>query len=73
LTKTGNWSWEPWHYGYARAAGSRSVGYGPGDGRSGVPSFGPERWVPAISRAAQGWNVGAALVRSALRRCSVRT
>ena len=26
------YSWEPWHYGYTRNAGSRSVGYGPGEG-----------------------------------------
>lgn len=55
-----------WHYGFARAAGSRSVGYGPGDGRSGLPSFVPERWAPAISRAAQRWNVGAALLAAQL-------
>jgi soluble lytic murein transglycosylase-like protein len=60
------YSWEPWHYGYTRAAGSRSVGYGPGDGRSGLPSFVPERWAPAISRAAQRWNVGAALLAAQL-------
>jgi soluble lytic murein transglycosylase-like protein len=60
------YSWEPWHYGYTRAAGSRSVGYGPGDGRSGIPSFVPERWAPAISRAAQHWNVGAALLAAQL-------
>ena len=34
-------------------AGSRSVGFGPGDGRSGLPAFVPSRWAPAISRAAQ--------------------
>jgi soluble lytic murein transglycosylase-like protein len=60
------YEWEPWHFGYARAAGSRSVGYGPGDGRSGIPSFVPERWAPAISRAAQRWNVGAALLAAQL-------
>lgn len=60
------YSWEPWHFGYTRAVGSRSVGYGPGDGRSGVPSFVPERWAPAISRAAQHWNVGAALLAAQL-------
>jgi len=60
------YSWEPWHYGFTRAAGTRSVGYGPGDGRSGLPSFVPERWAPAISRAAQHWNVGAALLAAQL-------
>lgn len=60
------YAWEPWHYGYTRAAGSRSVGYGPGDGRSGVPDFVPARWAPTISRAAQRWNVGAALLAAQL-------
>ena len=60
------YSWEPWHYGYTRAAGTRSVGYGPADGRSGMPSFVPERFAPAISRAAQRWNVGAALLAAQL-------
>ncbi len=60
------YSWEPWHFGLTRAAGTRSVGFGPGDGRSGLPSFVPERWAPAISRAAQHWNVGAALLAAQL-------
>jgi soluble lytic murein transglycosylase-like protein len=60
------YSWEPWHFGFTRAAGSRSVGYGPGDGRSGLPTFVPARWAPAISRAAQHWNVGAALLAAQL-------
>jgi soluble lytic murein transglycosylase-like protein len=60
------YSWEPWHYGYTRAAGTRSLGYGPGDGHSGLPSFVPARWAPAISRAAQRWNVGAALLAAQL-------
>jgi hypothetical protein len=58
--------WEAWHFGFVRAAGTRSVGYGPGDGRSGLPRFVPERWVPALSRAAQRWNVGAALLAAQL-------
>src|SRR4051794_29070512 len=60
------YSWEPWHYGYVRAAGSRSVGFGPGDGRRALPAFVPERWAPAIGRAAQHWNVGAALLAAQL-------
>jgi hypothetical protein len=60
------YSWEAWHYGFTRSAGSRSIGFGPGDGRSGLPSFVPERWAPAISRAAQHWNVGAALLAAQL-------
>jgi hypothetical protein len=60
------YQWEAWHFGFVRAVGTRSVGFGPGDGRSGVPSFVPERWAPAISRAAQRWNVGAALLAAQL-------
>jgi hypothetical protein len=56
------YSWEPWHFGYTRSAGSRSVGFGPGDGRHALPSFVPERWAPVLGRAAQRWNVGAALL-----------
>jgi hypothetical protein len=58
--------WEPWHYGYARNAGSRSVGFGPGDGKSAIPDFVPERFAGAISRAAQRWNVSAALISAQL-------
>src|SRR4051794_23883953 len=60
------YAWEPWHYGYVRAAGSRSVGFGPGDGRRALPAFVPERWAPAIGRAAQRWNVGPALLAAQL-------
>jgi hypothetical protein len=60
------YSWEPWHYGFVRAAGTRSVGYGPGDGRKALPSFVPARFAAAISRAAQRWNVGAALLAAQL-------
>ncbi|MDQ5809056.1 MAG: transglycosylase SLT domain-containing protein, partial [Actinomycetota bacterium] len=60
------YSWEPWHYGYTRSAGTRSVGFGPPDGQRGLPSFVPPRFAPAISRAAQRWNVGAALLAAQL-------
>jgi hypothetical protein len=60
------YNWEPWHFGYVRSAGTRSVGFGPGDGRSGLPSFVPARWATAIGRAAQRWNVGAALLAAQL-------
>src|SRR3712207_8488233 len=49
-----------------RSAGSRSVGYGPPDGQRGMPSFVPARFAAAISRAAQRWNVGAALLAAQL-------
>jgi len=58
------YEWEPWHYGYTRNAGSRSVGFGGrgGDGRGAIPSFVPPRYAAVISRASQRWNVGAALL-----------
>jgi soluble lytic murein transglycosylase-like protein len=58
------YAWEPWHFGYARNTGSASVGYGGGssDGGSAVPSYVPVRFHDAIVRAAQRWNVGAALL-----------
>ena len=41
----------------------RPSGAGPaGDGRSSIPSFVPERFREPIARAAQRWNVGAALL-----------
>jgi Transglycosylase SLT domain len=68
-TETGRYAWEPWHFGYTRNTGSASVGFGRpsgagpgGDGRSSIPSFVPERFREAIARAAQRWNVGAALL-----------
>lgn len=61
------YSWEPWHFGYIRNPGSASVGFGAaGDGRSALPSFVPARFAPAISSAAQRWNVGAALLAAQL-------
>jgi soluble lytic murein transglycosylase-like protein len=63
------YSWEPWHFGYTRNTGSASVGFGRpsgagpgGDGASSLPSFVPARFRDAIARAAQRWNVGAALL-----------
>jgi soluble lytic murein transglycosylase-like protein len=60
------YSWEPWHFGYTRNAGTASVGYGTrgGEGRAtrAAQSFVPPRYAPLIARAAQRWNVGAALL-----------
>jgi len=61
--------WEPWHFGWTLNAGSASVGFarrGGGDGGSALPSFVPARFAPAIARAAQRWNVGAALLAAQL-------
>jgi len=60
------YSWEPWHFGYVRNPGTRSVGYGPPDGRRALPSFVPARYAPAIARAAQRHNVSAALLAAQL-------
>ena len=60
------YAWEPWHYGYTRNAGSRSVGYGPREGEPAIPSFVPEQFAPAIARAAQRWNISAALISAQL-------
>jgi soluble lytic murein transglycosylase-like protein len=66
---TRRYAWEPWHFGYTRNTGSASVGFGRpsgagpvGDGRSSIPSFVPGRFRDSIGRAAQRWNVGAALL-----------
>jgi Transglycosylase SLT domain/D-alanyl-D-alanine carboxypeptidase len=65
------YSWEPWHFGYTRNAGSTSVGFGVRggeDGRAGrgVPSFVPARFAPTINRAAMRWSVSAALLSAQL-------
>ena len=62
------YSWEPWHFGYTRNAGSASVGFGnpAGDGRSAIPSFVPARFAPAIIRASQRWSVSAAVLSAQL-------
>jgi len=60
------YSWEPWHFGYTRNAGSASVGFARADGRGSLPAFVPARYAPVIARAAQRWNVGAALLAAQL-------
>ena len=61
------YAWEPWHFGYARNTGSASVGFGGrGDGRGALPSFVPAAYHEPIVRAAQRWNVGAALLAAQL-------
>ena len=63
------YAWEPWHFGFTLNAGSASVGYGRGaDGVRARPlqGFVPERFAPMLSRAAQRWNVSAALLAAQL-------
>ena len=60
------YSWEPWHFGFARSPGTASVGFGVrgGDGRAtkAVQSFVPARYAAMIARAAQRWGVSAQLL-----------
>ena len=61
---------EPWHFGFdlnARSA-PRPAAQGAADGRAGraLPSFVPARFAPALARAAQRWNVSAALLAAQL-------
>ena len=59
------YSWEPWHYGYELNSGSTSVGYGERRGGT-LPPFVPAAYRGLIVRAAQRWNVGAALLAAQL-------
>jgi len=61
------YAWEAWHYGYVQNAGSGSVGFGGADGRRGaLPSFVPRSIAPLLTRAAQRWNISAALLAAQL-------
>ena len=66
---------EPWHFGYTLNARSTQRGAvagggtaGAPDGRGGraLPAFVPPRFAPALARAAQRWNVSAALLAAQL-------
>src|SRR5439155_7925163 len=59
------YAWEPWHFGYVLNAGTRSVGFGGGE-RGSTPSFVPSRFERPLARAAQRWNVSAALLAAQL-------
>jgi hypothetical protein len=73
------YSWEPWHYGYARppapcsAAGNAIGAGGAGGGGDGafagaaeLPSFVPARFRAPLERAAARWDVSAALLAAQL-------
>jgi soluble lytic murein transglycosylase-like protein len=62
------YAWEPWHFGYALNPGSASVGFGGSAERrgGGLPSFVPAIYRAPLVRAAQRWNVGAALLAAQL-------
>ena len=64
---TKRYAWEPWHFGYRLNA--RSSGGDRADGThqgSSVPDFVPSRFAGPITRAAQRWNVSAALLAAQL-------
>ena len=66
---TQRYSWEPWHYGFTLNAGSASVGFGQvadGERTRSMPSFVPARFAAPLARAAQRWNVSAALLGAQL-------
>jgi hypothetical protein len=63
------YSWEPWHYGFVLNAGSSSIGFGrggDGEGARALPSFVPAQFAAPLARAAQRWNVSAALLGAQL-------
>jgi hypothetical protein len=65
------YAWEPWHWGYALNPRStrRPSSAGGGDGSqhdAAVPAFVPDRFAPLLAKAAQRWNVSAALLAAQL-------
>ena len=62
------YAWEPWHWGYVLNARSTTDDPSGGDGRAGrtLPDFVPARVAPMLTRAAQRWNVSAALLAAQL-------
>ncbi|HUR86284.1 MAG TPA: transglycosylase SLT domain-containing protein [Solirubrobacteraceae bacterium] len=67
------YSWEPWHWGFTLNAGSSSVGFtqkrertGDGEAGAALPAFVPARFAAPLARAAQRWNVSAALLGAQL-------
>jgi len=58
------YAWEAWHFGLALNAASRpAAAHGEDhEGHGAVPSFVPARFAPLLARAAQRWNVSAALL-----------
>jgi hypothetical protein len=61
------YSWEPWHWGYTLNAGA-TVRTSGGDGEKGraTPSFVPPEYARLLTKAAQRWNVSAALLAAQL-------
>jgi hypothetical protein len=65
---TQRYAWEPWHFGYTlnpRSTPRASAAHGDGE-RNGLPDFVPDRFAPALNRAAQRWSVSATLLAAQL-------
>jgi hypothetical protein len=60
------YAWEAWHFGYTLNPGSTSVGFGGERPGGALPAFVPAAYRDTIARAAQRWNVGAALLAAQL-------
>jgi hypothetical protein len=63
------YAWEPWHWGYLlnpRSAPRSPPRGADGTRGGGLPDFVPERFAPAINRAAQRWSVSAVLLAAQL-------
>jgi hypothetical protein len=61
------YSWEPWHYGYVLNPRSSPRARPDGaSGGTGLPDFVPDRFAPALNRAAQRWSVSATLLAAQL-------
>ena len=59
------YEWEAWHFGYSLNPGSTAVGFGERHGGT-LPAFVPAESRDTLARAAQRWNVGAALLAAQL-------
>ena len=58
---------EPWHWGYTlNPRSSPAAATGDGSRQSALPAFVPARFAPMLARAAQRWNVSAALLAAQL-------
>jgi hypothetical protein len=59
--------WERWHFGYVlNPRSAPRPGTGDGGHHSALPAFVPDRYAPVLARAAQRWNVSAALLAAQL-------
>jgi hypothetical protein len=58
------YAWEPWHYGYGLNAASTP--HAAGEHESALPAFVPDQYASMLARAAQRWNVSAALLAAQL-------